>query len=149
MILSPYAVTDLLEHLAWTGFSALAVQEHRSFMRFGEKLMSDMITIRDDARTQEIFAFPFDDEGVSTRPVTLIDRGVCSAVVYDTPTALHDGVTSTGHSLPQPNTWGPLPRHVAMDAGEHALAVRWSARCLAVSTSPGSGTCATCIRCAR
>jgi PmbA protein len=118
VILSPYAVTDLLEHLAWGGFSALAVQEHRSFMRFGEKLMSDMITIRDDARTPEIFPFPFDDEGVSTRPVTLIDHGVCAAVVYDTPTALHDEVASTGHSLPQPNTWGPLPRHLAMDAGE-------------------------------
>jgi PmbA protein len=117
VILSPYAVTDLLEHLAWSGFSALAVQEHRSFMRIGEQLMSDVITIRDDARAAEIFPFPFDDEGVSTRPVTLIDRGACAAVVYDTPTALHDGVTSTGHSLPQPNTWGPLPRHVAMDAG--------------------------------
>jgi predicted Zn-dependent protease len=117
VILSPYAVTDLLEHLAWVGFSALAVQEHRSFMHLGEKLMSDMITIRDDARTSEVFPFPFDDEGVSTQPVTLIDHGVCSAVVYDTPTALQDGVTSTGHSLPQPNTWGPLPRHVAMDAG--------------------------------
>jgi PmbA protein len=117
VILSPYAVTDLLEHLAWTGFSALAVQEHRSFMRIGEQLMSDVITIRDDARTADVFPFPFDDEGVSTRPVTLIDRGVSAAVVYDTPTALHDGVTSTGHSLPQPNTWGPLPRHLAMDAG--------------------------------
>jgi PmbA protein len=118
VILSPYAVTDLLEHLAWVGFSALALQEHRSFMRLGEKLMSEKITIRDDARTQDIFPFPFDDEGVSTKPVTLIDRGVCAAVVYDTPTALQDGVASTGHSLPQPNTWGPLPRHVAMDAGD-------------------------------
>ncbi|MFZ0178516.1 MAG: metallopeptidase TldD-related protein [Candidatus Dormiibacterota bacterium] len=118
VILSPYAVTDLLEHLAWVGFSALAVQEHRSFMRIGEQLMSDRITIRDDARTPDIFPFPFDDEGVSTQPVTLVDRGVCAAVVYDTPTALQDGVASTGHSLPQPNTWGPLPRHVAMDAGE-------------------------------
>jgi PmbA protein len=118
VILSPYAVTDLLEHLAWIGFSALAVQEHRSFMHLGERLMSDTITIRDDALTRDIFPFPFDDEGVSTRPVTLIDRGVCAAVVYDTPTALQDGVTSTGHSLPQPNTWGPLPRHVAMDAGD-------------------------------
>jgi PmbA protein len=117
VILSPYAVTDLLEHLSWVGFSALAVQEHRSFMRIGERLMSDSITIRDDAQTPDIFPFPFDDEGVSTRPVTMIDRGVCAAVVYDTPTALHDGVESTGHSLPQPNTWGPLPRHVAMDAG--------------------------------
>jgi predicted Zn-dependent protease len=118
VILSPYAVTDLLEHLSWVGFSALAVQEHRSFMRIGEQLMSDRITIRDDARTPDIFPFPFDDEGVSTQPVTLVDRGVCAAVVYDTPTALQDGVASTGHSLPQPNTWGPLPRHVGMDAGE-------------------------------
>ena len=118
VILSPYAVTDLLEHLAWVGFSALAVQEHRSFMRIGEHLMSDQVTIRDDARTPDVFPFPFDDEGVSTQPVTLVDGGVCAAVVYDTPTALHDGVASTGHSLPQPNTWGPLPRHVAMDAGE-------------------------------
>ena len=80
--------------------------------------MSDRVTIRDDARTPDIFPFPFDDEGVSTQPVTLVDRGVCAAVVYDTPTALQDGVASTGHSLPQPNTWGPLPRHVGMDAGE-------------------------------
>ena len=118
VILSPYAVTDLLEHLTWTGFSALAVQEHRSFMHLGEQLMSEQITISDDAMTQEIFPFPFDAEGVSTQRVTMIDRGVCAAVVYDTPTALHDGVASTGHSLPQPNTWGPLARHVAMDAGD-------------------------------
>jgi predicted Zn-dependent protease len=118
VVLSPYAVTDLLEHLAWVGFSALAVQEHRSFMHLGQKLMSEKITICDDAKTNDIFPFPFDDEGVSTQRVTMIDRGVCAAVVYDTPTALHDGVASTGHSLPQPNTWGPLPRHVAMDAGD-------------------------------
>ncbi|MFI5284764.1 MAG: TldD/PmbA family protein [Candidatus Dormibacteria bacterium] len=118
VVLSPYAVTDLLEHLAWVGFSALAVQEHRSFMHLGQKLMSEKITICDDAKTNDIFPFPFDDEGVSTQRVTMIDRGVCTAVVYDTPTALHDGVASTGHSLPQPNTWGPLPRHVAMDAGD-------------------------------
>lgn len=118
VVLSPYAVTDLLEHLSWTSFSALATQEHRSFMRMGEQLMSSEVTIRDDATTPEMFPFPFDFEGVSTRPVTLIDRGVCSAVVYDTPTALRDGVTSTGHSLPQPNTWGPLARHMIMDGGD-------------------------------
>jgi PmbA protein len=80
--------------------------------------MSREVTIRDDATTPEMFPFPFDYEGVSTRPVTLIDRGVCSAVVYDTPTALRDGVASTGHSLPQPNTWGPLARHMIMDGGD-------------------------------
>ena len=121
VILSPYAVTDMLEHLAWVGFSALATQEHRSFMRIGERLMSDRISIRDDASAPDVFPFPFDYEGVSTRPVALIDHGVCAGVVYDTPTALRDGVTSTGHSLPQPNTWGPLAQHVAMDAGDASV----------------------------
>jgi PmbA protein len=118
VVLSPYAVTDLLEHLAWVGFSALATQEHRSFMRMDEQLMSDLLTIRDDAAARDVFPFPFDAEGVSTRALDLIHRGVCAGVVYDTPTALRDGVESTGHSLPQPNTWGPLPRHVVMDAGD-------------------------------
>jgi PmbA protein len=118
VVLSPYAVTDLLEHLAWVGFSALATQEHRSFMRIGERLMSEQVTIRDDATAPDMFPFPFDDEGVSTKPITLIDSGVCAGVVYDTPTALSDGVASTGHSLPQPNTWGPLPRHMVMECGD-------------------------------
>jgi len=118
VVLSPYAVTDMLEHLAWVGFSALATQEHRSFMKMGERLMNERVTIRDDATAREVFPFPFDDEGVSTRPVTLIDHGVCAGVVYDTPTALRDGVASTGHSLPQPNTWGPLARHMTMDGGD-------------------------------
>ncbi|HVC03291.1 MAG TPA: metallopeptidase TldD-related protein [Candidatus Acidoferrales bacterium] len=117
VVLSPYAVTDLLEHLAWVGFSALATQEHRSFMRMDERLMSELVTIRDDATALDVFPFPFDAEGVSTQALRLIDHGVCAGVVYDTPTALRDGVSSTGHSLPQPNTRGPLPRHVVMDAG--------------------------------
>jgi predicted Zn-dependent protease len=117
VVLSPYAVTDMLEHLAWVGFSALAKQEHRSFVRIGERLMSDSVSIRDDASAPEVFPFPFDNEGVSTVPVKLIDSGVCAGVVYDTPTALRDGVVSTGHSLPQPNTWGPLARHMVMEAG--------------------------------
>ncbi len=92
VVLSPYAVADLLGHLSWVGFSALAKQEHRSFMKPGERLMSDSITIVDDCRNPDLFPYPFDFEGVSTQVVTLIDRGVCRDFVYDTPTAVHDGV---------------------------------------------------------
>src|SRR4029077_10104112 len=38
VVLAPYAVIDMLDHLAWVGFGALAKQEHRSFMRIGEQL---------------------------------------------------------------------------------------------------------------
>jgi PmbA protein len=117
VVLAPYAVQEMVAYLSYIGFSALAVQERRSFMRLGERLMSPEVVIRDDAADPRVRPFPFDHEGVSTRPVTLIDRGVCAGVVYDTPTAQHDGVASTGHSLPQPNTIGPWATHLVMDAG--------------------------------
>ena len=117
VVLTPYAMADMLEHLAWTGFNALAKQEHRSFMRIGERMMHESVTILDDSKDPDVFPFPFDAEGVSTRATTLIDRGVCAGFVYDTPTAMHDGVSSTGHSLPQPNTFGPYARHLQMRPG--------------------------------
>lgn len=122
VILAPYAVCDMLEHMGWIGFSALAVQERRSFMRMGAKLMSESVTIRDDCRDAELFPYPFDAEGVSSQPLDLVAHGVCNAVVYDTPTAIKDGVRSTGHSLPQPNTWGPYASHLMMLPGDRTVA---------------------------
>ena len=108
----------------WVGFSALATQEHRSFMRMDEKLMSehDHHPRRRDARMRSS-RFRSTTRVCRRDRCTLIDRGVCagSRLRHARPRC-DDGVTSTGHSLPQPNTWGPLPRHVAMDAGAHALA---------------------------
>ncbi len=118
VVLSPYAVAEMLDHLAWMGFSALAKQEGRSFMRPGAALMSESVTIRDDAGDTAGLPFPFDWEGVTARPVTFVDRGVCRDLVYDTPTAIVDGTRSTGHALPQPNTDGPMPSHLVMEGGD-------------------------------
>jgi predicted Zn-dependent protease len=120
VVLSPYAVAEMLDHLAWMGFGALAKQEGRSFMRPGERLMSESVTICDDAQDRRGMPFPFDWEGVTTRPVMFVTNGVCRDFAYDTPTALVDGVQSTGHGLPQPNTDGPLPLHVIMEGGDLA-----------------------------
>ena len=50
VLLEEYAVTDLLDFLAYLSFSALAVQEERSFMKgkLGEKVMGDNVTLWDD-----------------------------------------------------------------------------------------------------
>ena len=117
VVLTPYAVTDMVEHLAWMGFSALAKQERRSFMHPGSRMMSETVSISDDPADPGSFPFPFDQEGVSSRRVVAIDHGVCAGFLYDTPSARRDGVASTGHSLPQPNTFGPYARHLVMDAG--------------------------------
>lgn len=122
VVLAPYAVTELVAFLSHLGFSALAVQEQRSFMRRGARLMAPEVTVRDDATHPGLLPFPFDWEGVTTRRVTCIDRGVCQDVVHDTATAWRDGVASTGHGLPQPNTVGPWASHLIMEPGDSAVA---------------------------
>lgn len=117
VVLSPYAVAEMLEYLGMVGLGGLAVLEERSFMRMGERLMSTSVTITDDASVEELAPMPFDGEGATTRPVTLVDEGVCRAVVHDSVTAARCGVPSTGHSFEQPNTQGPLPRYLALRPG--------------------------------
>jgi len=117
VVLESYAVTDILDMLAYLGFSALAVQEGRSFVEPGRVVGSKLVTIVDDGRDPAGLPASFDYEGVAKRHVDLIDAGVCRGVVYDRQTAVRDGVASTGHGLPAPNTYGPFPGHMLMSAG--------------------------------
>lgn len=118
VVLSPYAVGEMLQYLGLVGLGGLAVLEQRSFMRFGERLMSEAVTLADDVRRPEAAPLPFDGEGATTKPVTIIDRGVCTAVVHDSVTAARAGVPTTGHSLPQPNSDGPFPRYLTLSGGD-------------------------------
>jgi predicted Zn-dependent protease len=120
VILEEYAVADMINTLAYLGFGALAVQEGRSFMvdRFGERIMSEAISIWDDGLDPTGLPVPFDFEGVPKQRVDLIKRGVAEAVVYDSYTAGKEGKASTGHGLPAPNTFGPIPGHIFMAPGE-------------------------------
>ncbi len=59
----------------------------------------------------------FDYEGVAKQCVPLLDAGVCRGLVHDAQTAARDGVTSTGHGLPAPNSYGPFPLNQLMAAG--------------------------------
>ena len=121
VVLSRYAVADLVSHLADLGFSALARQERRSFMRPGERLMSELISISDDASHPDGMPFPFDAEGVSTRSVSCVEEGVCRGFLHDSTTALRENVPSTGHALAMPNTMGPWARHLVVGAGRSTL----------------------------
>jgi predicted Zn-dependent protease len=118
VVLESYAVVDLLDMLAYLGFSALAVQEGRSFMEPGKTVGSPLVTIVDDGRDPVGLPAGFDYEGVAKQRVTLLDAGVCRDVVYDHQTAVRDGVVSTGHGLPAPNTYGPFPGHMLMTGGD-------------------------------
>jgi predicted Zn-dependent protease len=119
VVLDAYAVSDMLQNLAFMGFSATAVQEERSFMsgQFGKQLVDPCVTIYDDGHDPAGLPQAFDYEGVPKQRVMLIDHGIASAVVYDSFTAAREGKPNTGHALAAPNSSGPLPLHLMLEAG--------------------------------
>jgi predicted Zn-dependent protease len=118
VVLEEYAVVDLLDMLGYLGFSALAVQEERSFVEIGKRIGSDLVSIVDDGRDPAGIPMAFDYEGVAKQRVDLLEMGVCRGVVYDSQTAARDGVASTGHGLSAPNPWGPFPLNMVMAPGD-------------------------------
>ncbi len=121
VVLETYAVADMVDNLAYLGFSALALQEGRSFMRLGEKITGGKISIWDDAMDPTGVPMPFDYEGVPKRRLDILRSGVAENVAYDSYTALRVGKQSTGHALPAPNSWGPFPMNQFMEEGEATL----------------------------
>ena len=120
VLLEPDAVAELLTWLGYLGFGAKQFAEHTSFMcgRMGDRITGEAITISDDATDPAGLAMPFDVEGVPTRRVPLIERGVATGLVYDTHYARLYDTQSTGHASTPDATEGPLPSHVCMAAGE-------------------------------
>lgn len=117
VVLEEYAVVDITDMLGYTGFSALAVQEERSFFEPGRRIGSELVTIVDDGFDGAGLPASFDFEGVAKQRVPLVEAGTCREVVYDSQTAARAGRSSTGHGLPAPNPYGPFPLHAVMTAG--------------------------------
>jgi PmbA protein len=123
VILEPAAVSTILQFLGYLGFGAKGYIEGRSFMtgKIGQKLASDLITIVDDPIAPDSLGLPFDFEGTPAQRVVLIDRGVAKGVVWDRATGKKAGEESTGHALPPPNPYGPIPLNLRMETGTSSV----------------------------
>jgi predicted Zn-dependent protease len=117
VILEEYAVAGLLEYLSFIGFSGLALEEGRSFMELGKRVMGDNVSIWDDGADPSGMPAPIDFEGVVRKRVELITDGVATAVVHDAGTGARAGGGSTGHALPAPNLYGPMATNLVMAPG--------------------------------
>ncbi|OQX90276.1 MAG: hypothetical protein B6D57_03980 [Candidatus Coatesbacteria bacterium 4484_99] len=120
VILTPYAIGELMSWMTFVGFSAKMYDEGRSFMtdRMGEKIFGDNITFIDDGLTDRNFAFPFDFEGVPRERVVLVDNGVAEAVCVDSVYARKLKVKNTGHSLPKGEEVDAIPLHLQIEPGD-------------------------------
>jgi len=113
----------MLQNLIFMGLSATAVQEERSFMngQFGKQLLDPRVTIYDDGHDPTSLPQAFDYEGVPKQRVVMFDHGIANAVVYDSYTAAREGKQNTGHALPAPNPFGPIPLNTMMEAGDASM----------------------------
>jgi PmbA protein len=123
VVLEPAATATLLGFLAYLGFGGRAIAEGRSCFsgRIGEKLVSDRITIVDDALSPLTIGLPFDFEGTPKRRVELIRGGVVEGGVHDRRSAGQAGTESTGHALPPPNPMGALPLNLFLEPDDAGL----------------------------
>ncbi len=124
VVLAPAAVSEMMLFWTWLGSGAKSYQEDRSYVsgKLGEKMFSSLLTVRDDAYHPQAPGLPFDFEGLPRQSILLVDRGVPCAVVHDRVTARRGKAESTGHSLPQPNSTGPLALNLVVEGGEQAVA---------------------------
>ena len=124
VILEPEAAATPLGFMAWLAFGAQSVQEGTSCLsgRIGQKVFGSNITIIDDAfHPLMIWSEPFDYEGIPKRRLVIVDKGVARTPVYDQKTAAKEGKRTTGHGLPQPNTFGPVPQNLVLRGGRNTL----------------------------
>jgi PmbA protein len=121
VILEEAAVASLLLFLAFLGFGAKTFTEGRSFMKIGEKLTGDNITIIEDPYDPVMNGIPFDYEGVTKKKVILIENGIGKGVVYNSYYANKNKTESTGHALPPNNTFGPYPKNMVMFPGNSTM----------------------------
>jgi PmbA protein len=119
VVLEEYAMGDLVNYLGFMGFSALAVQEERSFLKTGEQITGSNVIIYDDGSDPRGLPISIDFEGVRKQRVDLIKGGIGGEPVYDSYTAGREpGKRSTGHALPAPNVYGPFPSNLFMEGGD-------------------------------
>jgi predicted Zn-dependent protease len=126
VVLAPEAVADLLFFFGYVAFNGLAVQEGRSFVvsRLGQQAMAPAVSIWDDGLDAAGLPQPFDAEGTLKQRVPLVEVGVVKGAVWDRRTAAKAGAgyVSTGHALPAPNSYGPLPANLFMAPGKASAA---------------------------
>ncbi len=123
VFLEPHAVADILEWMGYIGFGAKSIFEKRSFLygRFGQKIMSDKISIYDDATESGSYSIPFDFEGTPKKRIELVKNGIANDVVYD---SYYGGIyakQSTGHANVPDSTEGPLPNNLSIMPGDWAM----------------------------
>jgi len=113
VVLSGTAGGTMIHEAVGHGLEADHAEEGLSVYseRLGEKVASEFITVVDDATLPSLYGFyRFDDEGIASQKVVLIEKGILKNFLYDKYFALKYGKESNGHGRRQDFRHIPIPR---------------------------------------
>jgi predicted Zn-dependent protease len=123
-VLAPPAVIILLASLGQWAFNGRASLDRESVFadRFGERVLSEALTLWDDGADPRGMPTLFDCEGTPKARVPLLADGRLLGQVTDTVTARRAGfekAQSTGHAVPPGWRFGPdpCPSHLVLEPG--------------------------------
>lgn len=99
-VLHPEALAELLSKTLLPNINAENVQQGRSiFKTLNKKILSEKLTITDDATTKGMIATSsFDCEGTPSQRNTVINKGVLKTFLHNNYTARKEGKKSTGNA---------------------------------------------------
>ncbi len=124
VILSPEAVSEILNYTGYTAFNGKMIMEGKSFVcnNKGKKIFPQSINISDDPFDELTIPIPFDLVGYPREKIDLIQDGVLKDGVYDHLTALKYHRKCTGNTLsPEHASFGALPFNLVMKGGDRTI----------------------------
>jgi PmbA protein len=125
VIFTPRGVAGILWGPLATALSGRAVLQGNSALsdKLGQTVFDPRLSITEDSSTPDVPASsPFDDEGMPTRRLPLIEKGTVANFYYDLQTAGLAGKQSTGNGYRSPESLpGPHVGTVFMDPGDVSL----------------------------
>ncbi|HEU4522928.1 MAG TPA: TldD/PmbA family protein [Thermoanaerobaculia bacterium] len=100
VIVEPAAIAEVLDWMNMITFCGQSYEDGSSFFvgNIGRKLLSDSLTIADDALDPGFLPFPFDLEGFPKRRVPLIEQGIIRTPVVDKAWSDRLGISPTGNA---------------------------------------------------
>jgi len=102
VLFGPQAIAQLVGLAIWGGFIGRSWEEKRSWTaqnKFGDRILSEAVTIVDDPANPDVFSMPFDFMGKRRRRFAVVERGVFKGLLYDSASAARYGKKPTGHDL--------------------------------------------------
>ncbi len=120
VIMLPYAASEMLRYMYYTGASAVSADAGTSWMdkSLDKKVLSDKLTMVDDPFNPKLAQSKTDAEGFPKKKLTLIDSGKPKNILFNSYYSKKMNRPNTGHAT---GGYGPFPLHIVMTPGDKSV----------------------------